>query len=158
MLAHVRAEVVPERLVAALADEVEVELTERGPEPVRVLEHERAVLRVGDLEPVVLQLLGVEHHGEHARVVDALHLAGPATLGQHAHRDRVRAVGAHEDPVIDGMGPQHGVGIGVLARDESLDVGVSRGPRPKPHQPSPLARRSMAAKGIATQSGRWACS
>src|SRR5207245_9338258 len=47
VLAHVRAEVVPELLVATLADEVEVELTERWPEAVRVLEHERAVLRVG---------------------------------------------------------------------------------------------------------------
>src|SRR5688500_12623068 len=35
--AHVRAELLPQLLVAALADEVQVELADRGQEPVRVL-------------------------------------------------------------------------------------------------------------------------
>ena len=40
-LAHVRAEALPELLVAALADEVQVELADRRQEAVRVVERER---------------------------------------------------------------------------------------------------------------------
>ena len=55
----VRAEPVVELLVAALADQVQVELAERRRERVRVVDRERAGVAVVDLEPVAQRQLGV---------------------------------------------------------------------------------------------------
>ena len=51
--AHVRAEHLPQLLVPALADQVQVELAERRQEAVRVVDDVRVAVVVGDLEPVV---------------------------------------------------------------------------------------------------------
>ena len=181
--ADVGAEHLPQPLVAALADEVDVEVADRGPEPVRVVHGERQ-LAVRDLE-AVLGHLGARH----------LDLEDPCRVDErHRHR---RAVGQHdagpggvgaEGPDHDragtvGVGAEHGVGIRVLPGDQPLDRllrlrlarGRSSGRRRLGrrclaatagglggravggcHRGS--SRRSTAARGMTTQSGRWDCS
>ena len=57
-LAHVRAEALPQLLVAALAEQVQVELADRRQEAVRVVDRDRAGVAVVDLELVGERQLG----------------------------------------------------------------------------------------------------
>ena len=121
--ARMRAERVPQPLVAALADEVQVELAERRRERVRIAQHERRRVRVADLQAVprqraaprqqaLIEPCGMAH----------LELDGLAPLRQHAHRLRCRAECAHHDAAIDLMRPEHRVRVRVLAGDDALEL------------------------------------
>jgi hypothetical protein len=146
VLAHVRAERLPERLVAALPEEVEVDVADRGQEAVGVAHGEGAVGAVVDLELVV----------ERQRRVgdDALEEPGGVhpleRRGLAAHDDvdglRVGPERAHEHPAgIGGMGAEVPVGVGEAAVEQAGEL---------VHESGSSSRRAMPATGMATQSGR----
>ncbi len=178
VLPHVGAHDPPERLVAALAEQVEVEVAHRGPEPVGVLHHEGARV-VGDGELVGARLGRAGDGGlEQPRGVDPLR-RGPGAVGQDdLHRRRVRAPGPHHVAVE----PEDLVGVGVTPGGEGVDlprdvVGervpgrhrsgdqrlgrdhVDRGRRlrgPFSAQRDAVPRRRRAVRGMCSHSGRWA--
>ena len=45
-----------------------------------------------------------------------------AALRQHAHGQGSRAERAHDDAAVDRVGPEHAVRVGMLARDEALEL------------------------------------
>ena len=142
MLAHVRAELGVELLVAALAGQVQVHLAQRGQEAVRVADRERPVLAVVDLQLVVERQLGAGDRAlEHAGGMGLGELGRRPVGGDHAHRARRRAERAdHDAAVAVGMGSEEGVWIGRGARGELLGVGhalllTDPGPRKLPGHP-----------------------
>ena len=71
VIADVSAELLVDLLVAALADQVQVELTERQRERIGILDRERSGSAIVDLELVVQrQLLAFEKPFKHATGVD----------------------------------------------------------------------------------------
>ena len=99
-----RAEALPQLLVAALADEVEVQLADRRQEAVGVLGRDRPVAVVDVVAVGERQLDAREPALEHAAGVDLLHLDGLAAVrhdgdgggggAPRAHDDRRRRPGA----------------------------------------------------------------
>ena len=145
---EVRAELVVQLLVPALADQVLVELADRRHERVRIVDRELAGVAVVDLEPVAQRQLGVLDHAlEHAAGVDLLELDGGVAVGHRGHRARRRAQDADDDAAVLRMGAEDGMRIGVLAADERLELAGGDG-----HAPSKI--RPMPATGIEIQSGR----
>ncbi len=108
-LPDVRAEPLVEMLVAALHDEVEVELAERRQERVRVADGEDVAVRVLDLELVLERQLRLRQQ----------RLPEPARIGElrldagrlHANRSRLGPQRAHDDAALRRVGPEHAVGI-----------------------------------------------
>jgi hypothetical protein len=151
-----RPEPFPQTVVRALADEVEVEVTERRQEAVGVV---RLPLGVGgaDVESVARE--GRDRHlgFEEPAVVDAPH-AHKATCVRDRHLERVGVVRAHHGDVAARVRAEHLVRIAVHAIGElARRLGeVERGLR--------VARRGHAVAstrkptGTATQLGRWAIS
>ena len=122
-LAHVRAEARPQLLVAALADQVQVELAERRQEAVGVVERDRAEVGVVDLERVVQRQLGpVDEALEHAAGVDLLERdrSRPSTTARTAAAAGRRARIDHAVGVR--MGAEDRVRVVVLAADEALEI------------------------------------
>ena len=149
-MVHVGAEDVPELLVAALVDQVQVDLAQRGQEPVGVVEDGR-LAAVGDRDPVVGDL----RDGQHADP-DPLVLVAEVGLGrvvQDDHPGRERLQDPHRDPALVGVCPQHGVRVSVLATDDLVELldrnGLDGGCAG--HDTPILA---TAASGIPTQVGR----
>ena len=100
-LAHVRAELRVELLVAALAGEVEVELAERRQERVRVAQRERAAVGVGDLELVAQRQLRARDRAlEHAAGMARSSSTGSPPVGPRGDRARVRAERADDDAAV----------------------------------------------------------
>ncbi len=110
---RVRAHPLPELLVAALAREVEVEVSERREERVRVAHGERLPVRVGHLEQV-LERLGavVQARLEHA-AVPVGHRQLAAEVRDHVDLHRVGPERADHQPVAVGVDPEQRVGIAV---------------------------------------------
>ena len=108
-LADVRAEPLVEVLVAALHDEVEVELAERRQERVRVADGEDVAVRVLDLELVLerQRRLRQQRLPEPGRIREFCLDAGR----QHANRSRLGPQRAHDDAVLRLVGPENAVGI-----------------------------------------------
>ena len=118
-----RAQPVPQLLVAALADQVQVELADGRQEAVRVVDRDGAGLAVVDLEPVGERQLRPLHHTlEDAAGVDELEVGRLAVGQQCADGRRAGAVGAHDDPAVGGMGSEDAVRLAVFAMDEALEV------------------------------------
>ena len=61
MHADMRAEVPPEALVPALAQQVQIQLAHRRPEAVRIVDCHHVLARIGDFQPVVGDA-GAGHH------------------------------------------------------------------------------------------------
>ena len=121
-LAHVRAEPRPQLLVAALADQVQVEVADRRQEAVGILELDRAEVLVVDLERVVQrQLDAVDDALEDPGGVDRLERMGLA-VDHGAHRRGGRAHRADDDAAGLWMRPEDRVRVGVLAPGEALEV------------------------------------
>ena len=109
--------------MAALADEVQVELADRRQEAVRVVDGDGPRLRVVDLEPVRERQLGALGDTlEHARRMDALELDGLAVGGDGAHGGGGRPVGTDDHAAVGRVGAQHAVRVAVLPVDEALEV------------------------------------
>ena len=108
--AHVRAEHLPEVLVPALADQVQVDLAERRQPAVRVVDGE-AVVAVGDLEPVVRRRL-VEDRLEDAAVVHAvIGVPGPADHDRRRRSPRGAACGSRCGRPAVGCAPSTPCGL-----------------------------------------------
>ena len=139
----VRPERVPEPLVAALGDEVEIELAERRKERVRVAHDDRRAVVVAGLEAIARERAPARQDAlEHSRLVHARELDGLALLRQHAQRRRSGPERAHDDAALARMRPEDAVGIGVLARDDALDLVCGRhAPRPLRSGPASSVRR-----------------
>ena len=148
-LAHVRAEARVQLLVAAFADQVQVELAERRSERVRVLERERPG------RPVVHRQLVAERKRragerrlEYARGMDLLHDDGLAPRGLDRHRLRRGAKRPHHDPIVGRVRSEDRVRLRVLAAREGVELGLGD----RAHSDS--SSRSIPATGIGSQSGR----
>ena len=110
--------------MAPLADQVEVEVAERGQEAVRVADRERVVL-VLDLELVVEgQLHALDGSLEDALASGGLQLGDAALRGADVHRLGVGPEGAdHRASVPVRMGPEEGVRVRRAAGGEKLGCG-----------------------------------
>ena len=175
-LAHVRAEAVVHLLVAALRDQVQVELAERRQERVRVVDRERAGGAVVDLEAVVQGQLGAFDDAlEDAAGVDRLELDGAAVVKRCRDRGRRGTQRADRDASVLRVGAEHGVGVSVLAAHQRLEFLLGnrhvrppllRGLRRRRGASAPpgagglgfthaaSSRRLIPATGIEIQSGR----
>ena len=149
MFTDMGAEAVVELLVAALAHQVQIDVTERGQERVRIVERELAAGAVIDLELVFQrQLCALDLALEDPRGMDLRELHGLALA--RLHRDGLRGgtQRADDDAVVAvGVGAEDRVRFGVLALGERVELGFGDG-----HSDS--RSRAMPATGIGSQSGR----
>jgi hypothetical protein len=117
------AELGPHLLVASLADEVQVELSDGGQEAVRVVDRDRAGFAVVDRKLVVeRQFRAVDHALEDAAGMHLLELDGLAVGGDGAHGSGRRTIGTDHRPALRLVGTEDAVGIRVLAVNEPLEV------------------------------------
>ena len=152
---HVGAQDVPELLVAALVDQVQVDLAQRGQEPVRVVEDDRLATVLGG-DPVVGDVRDGEHADPDPLVLVAEVGFSPRSgrvVVQDHHPGRERLQDPDRDAALVGVRPQHGVRVSVLATDDLVELldrnrldGGCAG-----HDTPILA---TAASGIPTQVGR----
>ena len=122
-LGHVRAEPIPQLLVAALAEQVHVELADRRQEAVRVFDRDRAGVAVADLELVgQRQVHALEPALEDAARVHLLERLVLAVGGDDLDLRGGRPERAdHHRPVL-GVSAQVRVRVGVLAGKEPVCV------------------------------------
>ena len=120
--AHVGAQHLPEPLVAALADQVDVQLTEGGQEVVRVGHDHRLAARPGDLEAVVQRAARVEADGPDV-VADGDHLDAVAVVEQLDLLGTDLA-GAHHGAVLRLVPAVEVVRRPVTLRQQQVEVGV----------------------------------
>jgi hypothetical protein len=111
--------------VAALAGQVEVDLAERGHEGVGVAQGVRLPLAVLHLELVVQRQrlarhLALEEPGRMA----AAQLDGLAAVDARDDARGRRPEGAHDHAAVLRVGAEQAVGIGQVAPDDRLDVGL----------------------------------
>ena len=92
-----------------LAQLVQVDVAERGPEAVGVVEVDRGAVPVLGLEPVPAPCRR-RLRRERAALVDPLQVGHRPVLGQHPHGDRRRPQGVHPPVVV----PEDAVGVAVL--------------------------------------------
>ena len=126
---HPRTEGVPQFLVAALAEQMDVDVAEARQEPVTVGHDEfrgaPGGIGVDDAVPVVHEV--GHRHGDHPQVVG---LAGHRMIDSaddRRHRDRVRAQGAQDRRAAGRVvGAEEGVWIGMGLRREPTQVVVGR--------------------------------
>lgn len=104
---RLRAERPPQLLVAALPDQMQIQLTERGQEAVRVV-HLDGVVVVRDPEPVGGDLLHRQHPGEEP--VAVVVQFGLRPVGQHRDRPGERAQRPHQHPARDRPAPSTACG------------------------------------------------
>ena len=125
VLLDVRAEHLPQVLVPALADQVQVHLAQAGQEAVRVVGDDlgqgaAVAVGIGHRDPVVRRLARRDGGREHALV----HVLGrePLPVGQHdRHRLGQRAQHPHDDPVRAGVGAEDRVRVVVGPGDHAVD-------------------------------------
>ena len=146
---YVRAEPVVELLVAALTDQVQVELAERRRVRVRVLDREAPAGTVVDLEQVAERDSGPRDQPlEDPARMDLLELDGAAAVSRpHRHARGARAICAHDHRVVARVRAQQGMRVGVLAADQRVELA-----RLDAHEDSSI--RTIPATGIVIQSGR----
>ncbi|MDR6171997.1 hypothetical protein QE359_003026 [Curtobacterium sp. SORGH_AS776] len=135
----VRAEVVPQLLVTALAEEVQVELADRRGEPVRVVGRPGDVVAVGrrvrvvvGLDPVPSELAGGRAGPEAVALVRELDVVAVRSDDPHGGREvadhpdaRAAVDGVRSEDVV-GLGP---AGLGDLLAEPLLDGGGTRAGR-----------------------------
>jgi hypothetical protein len=148
--AGVSAEHRPQPVVAAFAHQVQVEVTERGPERPRVDGRVLGAALPAERDGVARLGLGIEQHLEHAGVVDPAH-GSPVERG----RGRPRPPRAHRQLPPLGVDTQHPVRVAAGPRGQLVQPYrvATRG-----HQEASARARRTAAAGMPTQSGRCASS
>ena len=123
MLARVRPELLVELLVAALADQVQIEFADRRQERVRVIDRVRTGRAVVDAEPVAERQLGaIDHPLEHSTGVNLLELGGRTAVGLDRDALGRRAQYAHDHAAILAVCAEDAVGIGVLTSDQRVEL------------------------------------
>ncbi len=123
--ALVRAEDLPELLVAPLGDEMLVELAQRRQEAVRVVGCQHVAV-VGHLEPVVRHRRGVEDADPHPVAL----VAQARALASVQHRDRLGPGPQHadRDAAVMRVRPEHGVRLRVRTADKAVELLPRDGP------------------------------
>ncbi|CAB4958041.1 unannotated protein [freshwater metagenome] len=128
-LGDVRAELLPQRLVPALAHEVQVELADGRGVAVRVPDLEAAVLAVVHAEVVPQGQARTGDRGlEQAGVVEALGLHRRAALGVHGDGEGVGSPGTDDEAVaVRGrVRAQQRVRVRQVAGDQGVHVALQR--------------------------------
>ena len=122
-LADVGPEHAPELFVAALRDQVQVELADGGQEAVRVVGQVlvRAARGIRGGDPVLRHLLVADGDGEDA-LVQVRHGEPAAVVEHERHRRGERAQGPDDDAIRDGVGPQDRVRVVVLPGGDLVDL------------------------------------
>ena len=114
----------PERLVASLGDEVQIDVAERGQESIRVVD-DLSVAAVDDLEPIVGNVSDSESAREDATVLVLELGAGLAvrTARDNGHALGPRAQRAHRDRAVVRVRAEDRVRVVVAPLDHTLQVG-----------------------------------
>ena len=142
-----RAELLVELLVAALAQEMDVQVAQRRQERVRVAQRVGAV-RVAHLEQVAQrQLPAGQLAREQPGVVDALEDEVGAALDLRRDAVGVRTEGADDHTAVHRVRAEDAVRLREVPLAECDDVVGQR------HVSGSWSRRAMPATGIGTQSG-----
>lgn len=110
----------PQLLVASLAEQMEIELPERGQEAVRVLGVLNRPL-VRDEQPVRLRDRAQRHQRREEPVPVVVQL-GPQVVRHHGHPERVRTEGQEGHTAGHRMGAEHPVRIVVRAGEQPFAV------------------------------------
>lgn len=111
----------------SLADQMQIEIAERGQEAVRVLDLD-LIVGVGDQQPVVGQRGHRQQPGEEA--VAVVVEPCPQSLGEHGHRPGVRAQRPEGHTAPDRVGAEQVVRGVVLTGQQPDPVAVVEGTRP----------------------------
>ena len=117
---EVRAEHLPQFLVTTLLDEVGVHLPQGRQEAVRVVD-DGDLVAVGDAHPVVGDLR--EGKDRHPDPVAFVRGGVGGVLGDDLDRVGEVVHGPHGDGVVPQVGPEHGVGIEVVAVGDGIEGG-----------------------------------
>ena len=117
--AHVGAQDVPQALVAALADQVQVDLAERRQPAVGVIDDVDAVA-VAHREPVVRGRPGHDP-GEQPGVVHLHQRIALATDPHHVHLVGVRTQDAHDRAVFVGVRTEYRMGVVMRTAEQPVD-------------------------------------
>ena len=142
--------------VPPLTQEVQVEVTERRQEAVRVVVRDVGARRA---QPVARGRVVVgERELEETARIDLGHLV-VLTVDDDARRSGSRPVHAHHDATArTRMDAEERVRVVVRAGDEPVEVAFDRG-REGPGHPASRSRSvAMLRTGMSTQSGRWSSS
>ncbi len=152
---RLRPERPPQLLVSALADQMQVQFADGGPEAVRVVDLDGVVL-VPHLQPVLRDLRHGQHAGEEA--VAVVVQLGPRPGRQHGDGAGVRAQRPHQHTARDRVRAQHVVrGVVVAGQQPAAVGGVEGGGRagPLPLGGLPGARRHrLRPRGPGALGGR----
>jgi hypothetical protein len=119
----VRAEHLPQPLVAALGDEVQVELAERRQEAVRVVALPVVPVGKPEAQPIGEGRLGVRREGRPHAAADRLHGDRGLAVGQEIDAGGIGVEGAHHAAAGDGVRAEDRVRVVVLAAGEALGLG-----------------------------------
>ena len=115
----VGAQAVPQPLVAALAEQVQVDVAERGPEPVRVVDQPGVAAGVGHVEAVVGRLVA----GSFTPLATNTPAGCSCTIGTRVPSDstRVTAAASGRQARTDvAVGAEHPVRVGLRAVDQRV--------------------------------------
>ena len=144
------AQPVPQAQVRALADQVQVQLAERGREAIRVLGLP-LVLPRADPQPVTGQV-GHRHHGfEEPGRVRLPHRRGASRVG-HGDLVGLRLEGADGGGAVFSVGAEQVVRVAEAPLDQQTNL--RPGLRPRGHSVPRVRNRS----GMGAQAGRWSSS
>jgi hypothetical protein len=118
--------------VLPLGQQVKVELPERGPIPVGIIDHHHDTIWISRLQPIGTDPRPLHHPGEHPSRMHAAHL-DPLLAREDDHTDRTGTPPSDHHPVAAVTVPlrvsaQQAVRIVVLASDQTVKV------RAIPHQ------------------------
>ena len=162
-----RAERLPQPAMRALGDQVDVHIPERRQEPVGILLLPRAPAGKPEPKPVADRHRGArQQHAEHAGRAERLHGDLGAALDQALRPRGVGMQRAHHHALLDRMGAEDPVRIGVASRRELRELGRVHGdrragrrprhraPAPDGRSASPCTRPRIPSSGMSTQSGR----
>ena len=132
--ADMRAEVPPEALVPALAQQVQIQLAHRRPEAVRIVDRHHVLARIGDFQPVVGDPGAGHHPAEDAGRVQRPHRYPLAVAEDDRHVDRVRPPAPDHHHVLPvgvarRVRAEHAVRVVVLPGHDPVQLGAGR-----PHQ------------------------
>ena len=160
VLLHMRAEHLPQVLVPALADQVQVHLADGGQVAVGIVDdrlREQAPVRglVADREPVIGHLGPGQRGGEHPGV-HMLSGEPGAVREQHGHRPGERPQRADDHAVRSEMRAQDGMRIVVRTCHDTVDLAQAQvGLALLAHR---VHASAMEPRGIASQPGRFLAS
>ena len=89
MHSHLRPQMPPQPLMPALSQQVQVELPERRPIPVGIIDHDHDTIWITRLQPVIRGPRPLHHPGEQPCGMHAAHF-DPSLTGEEDHADGVR--------------------------------------------------------------------